>query len=183
MAGSILAAILYWLGLYEAIEPPRWIWFLHTDYAPAIGYSCKCFLGGGKASSITYSGCAVDVCAVMQALALYWEMLPFCLFIGIPVLVLMRVPSHPVLLFPGHLNYFAVVKWRIWKRMWVWHPIRRFFHSYGVNYPTPGRYRLFGKAGFILGLLSGVVLLGPGAFLLQLHFLTQKGRAAQDTPP
>ncbi|KAI0263238.1 hypothetical protein BC834DRAFT_324666 [Gloeopeniophorella convolvens] len=87
MAGSILAAILYWLGLYEAVEPPRWIWFLHTDYAPAISYSCKCFLGG-----------------VMQALALYWEMLPFCLFIGIPVLVLMRVPSHPVASFSRDIS-------------------------------------------------------------------------------
>ncbi|KAI0263221.1 hypothetical protein BC834DRAFT_323749 [Gloeopeniophorella convolvens] len=78
MAGSILAAILYWIGLYEAVEPPRWIWFLHTDYAPAINYSSKYFLGG-----------------VMQALVIFWEMLPFCLFIGIPFLVLMRIPLHP----------------------------------------------------------------------------------------
>ncbi|KAI0263226.1 hypothetical protein BC834DRAFT_323884 [Gloeopeniophorella convolvens] len=153
----------------------------------------------------------------MQALALYWEMLPFCLFIGIPVLVLMRVPSHPVASFSWDTSATLLSwllcgisipilpeKWRIWKRIWVWHPIRRFFHRYGFNYPAPGRYRelttlslllssgahlwthvlgLFGKAGFILGLLSGVILLGPGAFLLQLHFLTQKGRAAQDTSP
>jgi hypothetical protein len=32
---------------------------------------------------------------VLQACALYWEMLPFCLFIGIPLLVLSNVTMSP----------------------------------------------------------------------------------------
>src|SRR5712671_3471718 len=46
-------ARLYWIGLYEAVEPPRWEWFLHVDCAPAIGFASKCFLGGGDSLSIT----------------------------------------------------------------------------------------------------------------------------------
>ncbi|KAI0247203.1 hypothetical protein BJV78DRAFT_952521 [Lactifluus subvellereus] len=48
IAGSMLTAILYWIGLYETVtvEPPKWEWFLHVDWAPAIGFSLKCFLGG-----------------------------------------------------------------------------------------------------------------------------------------
>ena len=32
---------------------------------------------------------------VLQAFALYWEMLPFCLFIGVPLLVLSRIGVSP----------------------------------------------------------------------------------------
>lgn len=32
---------------------------------------------------------------VLQAFALYWEMFPFCLFIGIPLLVLSHITASP----------------------------------------------------------------------------------------
>jgi hypothetical protein len=32
---------------------------------------------------------------VLQSFALYWEMLPFCLFIGIPLLMLSRISASP----------------------------------------------------------------------------------------
>ncbi|KAI0297060.1 hypothetical protein B0F90DRAFT_1819603 [Multifurca ochricompacta] len=50
VAGSAFAAILYWIGLYETVEPPRWEWFLHVDWAPGIAFVSKCFLGGGEDS-------------------------------------------------------------------------------------------------------------------------------------
>ncbi|KAH9969436.1 hypothetical protein BGW80DRAFT_633057 [Lactifluus volemus] len=46
VAGSALAALLYWIGLYEAVEPPKWEWFLHIDWAPAIVFTSNCFLRG-----------------------------------------------------------------------------------------------------------------------------------------
>ncbi|KAI0689139.1 hypothetical protein BC835DRAFT_1223365, partial [Cytidiella melzeri] len=33
VAGAVLAVILYWLGLYETVEPPRMRWLFHDDYA------------------------------------------------------------------------------------------------------------------------------------------------------
>ncbi|KAH9976598.1 hypothetical protein BGW80DRAFT_1289292, partial [Lactifluus volemus] len=50
VAGSALAALLYWIGLYEAVEPPKWEWFLHIDWAPAIVFTSKFFLRGGECS-------------------------------------------------------------------------------------------------------------------------------------
>ncbi|KAH9956194.1 hypothetical protein BC827DRAFT_1157903 [Russula dissimulans] len=47
--GSVLTILLYWIGLYEAVEPPMWEWFFHVDWAPAIIFFSKCFLGGGSA--------------------------------------------------------------------------------------------------------------------------------------
>jgi len=41
-------ARLYWIGLYEEVELARWGWFLHVDWAPAIGFGSKRFLGGGE---------------------------------------------------------------------------------------------------------------------------------------
>ncbi|KAI0689137.1 hypothetical protein BC835DRAFT_276254 [Cytidiella melzeri] len=34
--GVVLAAALYWLGLYEAVQPPLMLWFFHKDYAAAL---------------------------------------------------------------------------------------------------------------------------------------------------
>ncbi|KAI0263269.1 hypothetical protein BC834DRAFT_971524 [Gloeopeniophorella convolvens] len=82
MSGSILAAILYWLGLYEAVQPPRWIWFHHADYAPAIGHFPKYFVGG-----------------VMHSVELCWRLLPFILFSNIPTVVIILVQSHFVAFF------------------------------------------------------------------------------------
>ncbi|KAH9996398.1 hypothetical protein BJV74DRAFT_287864 [Russula compacta] len=169
VGGSVLAALLYWIGLYEVVEPPRWEWFLHIDWAPAIGFAWKCFLGG-----------------VLQAFVLYWEMLPFCLFIGIPLLVLSRISQYSISgngidilvswLFVAFLIIVLPEKWRMWKHMWVWAPVKRFFLKYGSNYPKRRRYRLPGKAGFILGLLSGLVLTGLLPIVLLAHFLYHKSR-------
>ena len=38
----------------------------------------------------------VNQCLVLQAIALYWEMLPFCIFIGIPLLVLSRISQYSI---------------------------------------------------------------------------------------
>jgi len=172
VAGSVFAALSYWIGLYELVQPPRWEWLLHVDLAPAIGFILKCFLGG-----------------VLQAFALYWEMLPFCLFIGIPLLVLSRITASPTssnqqsgldLLFSWLLVAFLIFllpeKWRVWKRIWVWGPAKRFFRKYGSNYPKRRRYRLWGKAGFILGLLSGMFLVGLLPTVLVLRYLQNRSR-------
>jgi len=172
VGGTALAALLYWIGLYEAVEPPRWEWFLHVDWAPAIGFASKCFLGG-----------------VLQAFALYWEMLPFCLFIGIPLLVFSRLAKYytapinrngvDILLSWLLVALFIIVlpeNWRLWKRVWVWAPVRRFFRKYGSNYPKRRRYRLIGKGGFILGLLSGLVLASLLPLVLLFRFLNRRTR-------
>ncbi|KAH9956695.1 hypothetical protein BC827DRAFT_741308 [Russula dissimulans] len=56
-------ARLYCIGLYEAVESPRWRWFFHVDWAPAIAFSSKCFLGGGE-YCIQRSGAAEHVWCV-----------------------------------------------------------------------------------------------------------------------
>ncbi|KAI0247202.1 hypothetical protein BJV78DRAFT_1247369 [Lactifluus subvellereus] len=113
-------------------------------------------------------------------------MLPFCLFIGIPVLALLRfskfnASSATHVLFSWLLVAFLIFvhpeKWRVWNRMWVWPPIRRFFQKYGSNYPTRRRYRLPGKAGFIIGLLSGLLLTGFLPLVLMQHFLYVRSRS------
>ncbi|KAI0297061.1 hypothetical protein B0F90DRAFT_992003 [Multifurca ochricompacta] len=69
-------------------------------------------------------------------------MLPFCIFIGVPILVLSRIIRYSASsstrnLFNVLISWMVVAllifllpeKWRMWKRMWVWSPIRRFFRS------------------------------------------------------
>ena len=156
----------------------------------------------------------------LQAIAIYWEMLPFCLLIGVPLLVLSHITASPNqqngldLLFSWLLVAFLIFllpevsiyvtcrsqlsfrqKWRVWKRMWVWGPVRRFFRKYGSNYPKRRRYRkltlyschpmfticamyvgLWGKAGFILGLLSGMFLTGLLPTVLVHSYLQNRPR-------
>ncbi|KAI0061101.1 hypothetical protein BV25DRAFT_1839163 [Artomyces pyxidatus] len=33
VVGVFSASLLYWLGLYESIEPPVLVWFFHTDFS------------------------------------------------------------------------------------------------------------------------------------------------------
>jgi len=44
VAGTFLAVVLYWIGLYE--ESNKWKWFFQVDLAPAIGYCAKRGAGG-----------------------------------------------------------------------------------------------------------------------------------------
>lgn len=45
VSGSLLAVMLYWVGLYEEEGPKKWQWFFQADLAPAIGYCAKRFIG------------------------------------------------------------------------------------------------------------------------------------------
>jgi len=154
-AGTMFAVLSYWIGLYEPAQPPRWEWLLHVDLAPAIGFIMKCFLGG-----------------VPLAFSVWWEMLPFCLFIGVPLFVLSRVtaytPPHSGLdillaeLIVALLFIFLPEKWRVWNRMWVWGYVERFFRKYRLNYLDDRRSYLvpWGSIGHILVSLPGSLLVG-----------------------
>jgi len=33
VSGGVVVIVLWWLGLYESLDPPIWPWFFHNDYA------------------------------------------------------------------------------------------------------------------------------------------------------
>ncbi|KAN0138408.1 hypothetical protein V8E53_003871 [Lactarius tabidus] len=48
VGGALLAALLYWVGLYEQADAKKWkwvTWVLEVDLAPAIGYSLMRAIG------------------------------------------------------------------------------------------------------------------------------------------
>jgi len=145
--GSVLTILLYWIGLYEAVEPPMWEWFFHVNWAPAINFFSKCFLGGA-----------------LLFLFYLWEFLPIVLVYTIYVIAFFAIFSDPsfwsflgityVIIFLGVLLLQAVpTKWLVWHHIPVWAPVRRFFRRYGSpNSQARGsQYRLIGYAGFGLG--------------------------------
>jgi len=147
VGGSVLAILLYCIGLYEAVESPRWRWFFHVDWAPAIAFSSKCFLGG-----------------VLWCLLNAWGFLPFALPISMAITRLALFPNTSIWTFVNGflsgalgsvLREAVPTKWLVWERIPVWAPVRRFFHRYGsgLGNSAGGQYRVMGNVGFCLGLL------------------------------
>jgi len=147
--GSVLTIVLYWIGLYEAVEPPMWEWFFHLDRAPAIIIFSKCFLGG-----------------VLLALFYLWKFLPIVPVYTIYVIAFFGIFSDPplwsfmvityVIVFLGVFLLQAVpTKWLVWHHIPVWAPVRRFFRRYGSpNSQARGsQYHWIGHAGFFCGVL------------------------------
>jgi len=151
--GSVLTILLYWIGLYEAVEPPIWEWFFHLDRAPAIIIFSKCFLGG--------------------ALFSLWTTLPIVLVYTIYAIAFFTIFSDPprwpfviislVIVFLGVLLQAVHTKWLVWHHIPVWAPVRRFFRKYGSpNSQARGsQYRLIGglTASFFFGGLMQFVIM------------------------
>jgi len=52
IGGALLAAVLYWIGLYEQRDAKKLEWFFRVDLAPAIGYCTKRVVAGGNYTQI-----------------------------------------------------------------------------------------------------------------------------------
>jgi len=158
--GSVLTASLYWIGLYEAVDPPIWEWLLHVDCAPGIGFGSKCFLGG-------FLFCLVSA----------WKYLPLLL---VMIIYSACLPLFPDLFISGIVGGFISASLglllcevlptesRVWHHIPVWGPVRQFFRNYGSwsRNSARGRHRLMGKVGFCLGFLLGQALSFVFGYLL-----------------
>jgi len=162
--GSVLAIWLYWIGFYEAVEPRRWGWFFHEDWAPAIGFASKYLLG-----------------AVLWWLVLTWKFLPLFVVILPCIIHLGLLPGTSAGdILSGSLSGFLSSlsclilpeKWLVWHHIPVWAPFRQFYRKYGSESGSSIRdpYRLVGNVGFCLGLLLGPVLLFWSSYLFGLVF-------------
>jgi len=167
-AGTMFAVLSYWIGLYEPVQPPRWEWLLHVDLAPAIGFIMKFFLE-----------------VVLLAFFMYWEILPFCLFTGVPLFVLSRITTYTppqsgldlllAELVVALLIIFLPEKWCVWKRMWVWVSVERFFRNYWLNNLQDIRsYLPWGSIGLILVFLPGALLALLSPTVLVLRYLRSR---------
>ncbi|KAI0252257.1 hypothetical protein BJV78DRAFT_1203996 [Lactifluus subvellereus] len=88
---------------------------------------------------------------VLHAIVLYWDHL---LFVVSWVLTLTPLEALStwyntrllaslgffIMTLGGFVGVAAPKRWRIWNRMWVWPPVRRFFRKYGSAYLENGRY-------------------------------------------
>jgi len=156
--GSALAALLYWIGLYEAVEP--WGWVFHVNWAPGISFGSKYFLGG-----------------VLWSLVNPWRFFPFFLAIYICIT---RLPFFADTDFwnalsgalSGLLGSLLAetlpTEWLVWHHIPVWAPVRRFYRRYGLEseHSAGGQYRLIGNIGFCLGPLSAHLLLFVAVYLI-----------------
>jgi len=160
--GSVLAILLYWIGLYEAVESPRCGWFFHVDWAPAIYFGSKYLLG-----------------AVLWWLVLTWKFLPIFVVIYSCITRFGLLPDTTAGdILSGSLSGFLSSlsclilpeKWLVWHHIPVWAPFRRFYRKHGSESGSPirGPYRLIGTVGFCLGLLLGPVLSFLSGYLIGL---------------
>jgi hypothetical protein len=98
-------ARLYWIGLYEAVEPPMWGWFLHVDRAPAIIVFSKCFLGGGECC-IQRSGAAHHIAAFVANWCLVL-LVPFYLWTFLPLVLVYMIYFITFFAFFSDLSFWS----------------------------------------------------------------------------
>ncbi|KAN0136615.1 hypothetical protein V8E53_005662 [Lactarius tabidus] len=156
VSGSLMAVMLYWVGLYEEEGPEKWQWFFRADLAPAIGYCTKCFIGE------------------LLWLLFFLDGLVFIFllnnFLGnLTVLLLARFFPH----FPHDAQWgvyigFVVLAHILWysvgrltrqarTRVWAWQRVVQFVADYGPASRAEkcGRFRVVGTT---VRLLCGVAL-------------------------
>jgi len=147
--GSVLTILLYWIGLYEAVEPPMWGWFFHVDRAPVIILSSKCFLGGVLASLVRVWK------DLPMILVLIIHTITFIAFFPDPSIWIFLAITHVIAFLGVFLLRSVPTRWLVWHRIPVWAPVRRFFRRYGEpNSQARGsRYR---NVCFYLGFIQAV---------------------------
>ncbi|KAF8267799.1 hypothetical protein EI94DRAFT_1729454 [Lactarius quietus] len=160
VVGTVLAAVLYWIGLYEA---KKFEWLLQVDMAPAIGYSIKRFIGG--VLGVLFGGDGMLIIIWLSTL----PVIPFVCFSGF---VLRRSVGAWVYNF---LTVFGLIFWRSTRtrrvrgrtQLWGWQGVMGFLAEYGPTAPLAeqyGRLSWFGAVGTVVGLLCGITLyLSPQA--------------------
>jgi len=161
--GLVLAVLLYWIGLYEAVKLPRWGWFFHVDWAPGIGFASKGFLGGvlwwlvGPAKYYP-SYLAIYLCLTrLSHLAfvpdtMIWRIVRGFLSACLSFLLLEELP----------------MKWRAWQHIPGWAPVKRFFQECLLGSFAGSQHRLIENVGFWLGFLLGYGLWGLFGILVML---------------
>ncbi|KAH9060680.1 hypothetical protein EDB87DRAFT_1614773 [Lactarius vividus] len=149
VAGTLLAVLLYWIGLYEQGNTKKWEWFFRVDLAPGIDHCTKRVVGGflGTLFYIDFLFIAPPLIGLLGCLVvcLHDESPPLGSF-GIAVSV--------------YLLYFCVGVFtglgRIQADNWGshWQRLIRFVDNYGPMAPLVEEHEWSGEVGAIVGFFS-----------------------------
>jgi len=150
VAGTVLAAVLYWIGLYEA---KKYKWLFQVDLAPLIGYCTKCFIGGALGVFFNTDG----ICIVLFLSTL--PVIPFIYFSGVVLHVFIWVYSGRVAF--GFTLLLLARRGRVRAQIWRRQGVIDFLSEYGPAATLAERYgrsARFGEVGMVAGLICGAAL-------------------------
>jgi len=168
VSGTLLAVVLYWVGLYEDRDSKKGQWFFQVDLAPAICNFAKRFVG-----EVLWLLFCLDGLVLISSLSN---------FLGnLVVLLLVRsVPHFPLgaqwgaylgFVFCVHILWYSVVALtrRVRARSGGWQRVLRFVGDHGPV-PLPERHGRFRAVGTIARLFCGVILVGL-SLVIYLHLV------------
>jgi len=174
IGGALLAALLYWIGLYEDRDTKKGEWFFQADLAPAIGYCTKLFVAGVMWPLFFLDGIFVYVLSMGSLLGILTSII-----LNLCLPHILRSHSQLVGIPFGFLTYGCMVLlWycvgvltrRVRVRVWAWQCAIRFVDDYGPGAPLAKRYGWFGAVGTVVGLFFGIALFGSPWVVLVFYF-------------
>ncbi|KAF8260542.1 hypothetical protein EI94DRAFT_1748173 [Lactarius quietus] len=169
VSGTLLAVVLYWIGLYEERDSYKWRWFFKVDLSPAIGHYAKRVVGGAM-WPLLLLGRALRI--VLWSLLLFFQV-DFAPAMGyfakrgvggfFGLLLFFDNPYRIV--FAAFWLACSTVDIQLTRRVrvlgweWEWEPATHFVNNYGPSGPDDEEYECFGFMGMFVGFFCAVAFL------------------------
>jgi len=158
VSGTLLAAVLYWIGLYEGRDSKKWEWLFQVDLAPAFSYCGKRVVGGilwpllYDNSVPVFSSLGISLSSLIEArVKRSVSHMPAGASLGIVI---------GVAVFVLVLQYcVGALTPENQARNWAWQWARGLVEDYGPGAPLVEQHWWFGVVGTVVGLLCGIALI------------------------
>jgi len=160
ISGALLAAVLYWIGLYEERDSNKWNWFFQIDLAPAISYGTKGVIGGFAGALFHFDGKLISLSLLLYFLAVLLLLFHARAFehrrAFVVVFFSLYLTVCVLSLFGLLWDIIVMENPRARERLWGWQSTKRFRDDYGPGAPPAEEYGRIGVVGTMVGTMVGL---------------------------